>query len=219
VFLPFFYKTIYLLFLLIDQTQTKTMKKLLSLTIVAAFASALILTSCGDGGKAAKEAARLDSIRVADSIAMVEKQIADSIAALPKSIAETAINTPNLSTLVAALSAGELVDVFKGTDAFTVFAPTNDAFGAIQATVDMLLKTENKSKLQNVLKYHVVAGTVKAADLADGQELTTLQGEKIKVALKDGKVFVGGAEVTNPDVAVNNGVVHMVNKVLVPKKM
>jgi uncharacterized surface protein with fasciclin (FAS1) repeats len=60
---------------------------------------------------------------------------------------------------------------------------------------------------------------VKAADLKDGQELTTLQGEKIKVSLKDGKVYVGGAEVTNPDVAVSNGVVHMTNKVLVPKKM
>lgn len=196
------------------------MKKLTSFIIAVAFGSVAILTtSCGDGGKAAKEAARLDSIRVADSIALVEKKIADSIAALPKSIAETAINTPNLSTLVAALTAGELVDVFKGTDAFTVFAPTNDAFAAIQSTVDMLLKAENKSKLQNVLKYHVVAGSVKAADLADGQELTTLQGEKLKVSIKDGKVLVGGAEVTNADVAVNNGVVHLVNKVLVPKKM
>jgi uncharacterized surface protein with fasciclin (FAS1) repeats len=157
-------------------------------------------------------------VRRADSVAR-EKAKADSIAALPKSIAETAINTPNLSTLVAALQAGELVDVLKGTDALTVFAPTNDAFAAIQSTVDMLLKAENKSKLQNVLKYHVVAGTVKAADLKDGQELTTLQGEKIKVQLKDGKVYVGGAEVTNPDVAVTNGVVHMTNKVLVPKKM
>lgn len=205
--------------MLSNQTQTKTMKKITSFLIVGAFASGAILTSCGDGGKAAKEAARLDSIRVADSIAMVEKQIADSIAALPKSIAETAINTPNLSTLVAALSAGELVDVFKGTDAFTVFAPTNDAFAAIQSTVDGLLKPESKSKLQSVLKYHVVAGTIKAADLTDGQELTTLQGEKLKVSLKDGKVLVGGAEVTNADVAVNNGVVHMVNKVLVPKKL
>lgn len=194
------------------------MKKLTSFLIAGAFAS-VSLISCGDGGKAAKEAARLDSIRVADSIAMVEKQIADSIAALPKSIAETAINTPNLSTLVAALSAGELVDVFKGTDAFTVFAPTNDAFAAIQSTVDGLLKPESKSKLQSVLKYHVVAGTIKAADLTDGQELTTLQGEKLKVSLKDGKVLIGGAEVVNADVAVNNGVVHIVNKVLIPKKL
>jgi uncharacterized surface protein with fasciclin (FAS1) repeats len=194
----------------------KTQKSLLFVGIFAAFS--MLITSCGDGGKAAKEKAMKDSVRVADSLAHV-KAVADSIAALPKSIAETAINTPNLSTLVAALTAGELVDVFKGTEAYTVFAPTNDAFAAVQSTVDMLLKAENKSKLQNVLKYHVVAGTVKAADLKDGQELTTLQGEKVKVSLKDGKVYVGGAEVTNPDVAVNNGVVHMTNKVLVPKKM
>jgi uncharacterized surface protein with fasciclin (FAS1) repeats len=194
----------------------KTQKSIILVAIFAAFV--FIVTSCGDGGKAAKEKATQDSIRVADSTARVQF-VADSIAALPKSIAETAVNTPNLSTLVAALTAGELVEVFKGTDAYTVFAPTNDAFAAVQSTVDMLLKAENKSKLQNVLKYHVVAGAVKAADLKDGQELTTLQGEKIIVALKDGKVYVGGAEVTNPDVAVNNGVVHMTNKVLVPKKM
>lgn len=194
----------------------KTQKSILLVAFFAAFA--LIVTSCGDGGKAAKEKATQDSIRIADSTAQV-KAVADSIAALPKSIAETAINTPNLSTLVAALTAGDLVDVFKGTDALTVFAPTNDAFAAIQSTVDMLLKAENKSKLQSVLKYHVVAGVVKAADLKDGQELTTLQGKKLKVSLKDGKVYVGGAEVTNADVAVSNGVVHMTNKVLVPKKM
>lgn len=191
------------------------MKTIQSLILVSIFAAAIV--SCGDGGKAAKEKARLDSIRVADSLADV-KRVADSIAALPKTIAETAVNTPALSTLVAALSAGELVDVFKGTDAFTVFAPTNDAFAAVQSTVDMLLKAENKSKLQNVLKYHVVAGTYKAADLTDGQELTTLQGEKLKVSIKDGKVTVGGAEVVSADVAVSNGVVHVINKVVVPKK-
>jgi uncharacterized surface protein with fasciclin (FAS1) repeats len=194
----------------------KTQKSIILVAIFAAFA--FIVTSCGDGGKAAKEKATQDSIRVADSTARV-KAVADSIAALPKSIHATAANTPNLSTLVAALEAAELSEVLKGNDALTVFAPTNDAFAAIQSTVDNLLKVENKSKLQNVLKYHVVAGTVKAADLKDGQELATLQGEKIKVSLKDGKVYVGGAEVTNPDVAVSNGVVHMTNKVLVPKKM
>lgn len=194
----------------------KTTKSFLLVGLFALFA--IIVTSCGDGGKAAKEKATQDSIRVADSLTAVQR-VADSIAALPKTIAETAINTPGLSTLVAALSAGELVEVFKGTDAFTVFAPTNDAFSAIQSTVDMLLKPENKSKLQSVLKYHVVAGTFKAADLSDGQELTTLQGEKLKVAIKDGKVSIGGAEVVAADVAVSNGVVHVINKVVVPKKM
>lgn len=192
-----------------------------SLVIVALFAAfTLVISSCGN--QAAKEKARLDSIRVADSTAAAvakAQKVADSIAALPKPIAEFVMTTPNLSTLLAALQAGELTDVFKGTDAYTLFAPTNDAFGAVQSTVDMLLKAENKSKLQSVLKYHVVAGTIKAGDLKDGQTLTTLQGEKLTVKMKDGKVYVGGAEVTNPDVAVNNGVVHMTNKVLVPKKM
>ncbi|MBY0432689.1 MAG: fasciclin domain-containing protein [Cyclobacteriaceae bacterium] len=192
-----------------------------SLVIVALFAAfTLVISSCGN--QAAKEKARLDSIRVADSTAAAvakAQKVADSLAALPKPIAEFVMATPNLSTLLAALQAGELTDVFKGTDAYTLFAPTNDAFGAVQSTVDMLLKAENKSKLQSVLKYHVVAGTIKAGDLKDGQTLTTLQGEKLTVKMKDGKVYVGGAEVTNPDVAVNNGVVHMTNKVLVPKKM
>jgi uncharacterized surface protein with fasciclin (FAS1) repeats len=198
------------------------MKNTKSFLIVALFGLfAVAITSCED--KAAKEKARIeDSIRVADSIAQVaaeEKRKSDSIAALPKPIAQFVMATPNLSTLLAALQAGELADAFNGSDAFTLFAPTNDAFAAVQSTVDMLLKAENKSKLQNVLKYHAVAGTFKAADLKDGQELTTLQGEKLKVSIKDGKVLVGGAEVTNPDVAVSNGVVHMTNKVVVPKKM
>lgn len=196
------------------------MKTQKSLLIVGLFALLTIFAaSCGDGGKAAREKAKMDSTRIADSVAIVQKQIADSIAALPKSIAETAMNRPTLSTLVAALSAADLLDAMKGTDALTVFAPTNDAFATIQSTVDMLLKPENKSKLQNVLKYHVVAGTIKAADLSNGQEIITLQGEKLKVTMKDGKVMIGGAEVTNADIAVSNGVVHLVNKVLVPKKM
>jgi uncharacterized surface protein with fasciclin (FAS1) repeats len=197
------------------------MKKTSSLLMVSAFAAfAIIVSTCGN--QAAKEKARLDSIRVADSIATVQataKRIADSIAALPKPIATLAAATPILSTLTAALQAAELAEALNGTDAFTVFAPANDAFAAIQSTVDNLLKPENKSKLQNVLKYHVVAGTVKAADLKNGDNLVTLQGEKLRVSVKDGKVTVGGSEVTQADVAASNGVVHIVNKVLVPRKM
>ncbi len=194
----------------------KTQNVLFPMGMIALFA--FVVISCGDGGKAAREQAVADSLRVADSLLAVQR-VADSIAALPVSIAETAAETPELSTLVAALTAGELVSVFAGTDAYTVFAPTNDAFAAIQSTVDALLAPESKSKLQNVLKYHVVAGTLFAADLQDGQELTTLQGETLKVSLKDGKVFVGDAEVISADVETSNGTVHVVNKVLVPKKM
>lgn len=197
------------------------MKKTFTFLMVGAFAVfAIFVTSCGN--QAAKEKARLDSIRVADSTATAQaaaKRVADSIAALPKPIAQHAAATPNLSTLATALQAAELAETLNGTGPFTVFAPTNDAFAAIQATVDNLLKPESKSKLQNVLKYHVVAGTVKAADLKNGSDLVTLQGEKLKVSIKGGKVTIGGAEVTAADVAVSNGVVHVTNKVLVPRKM
>lgn len=184
---------------------------------------AFAFTSCGGGDKAKKEKAMQDSIRVADSMAKVTaeaeaKRLADE-AAMPKTIAEEAMKNADVSTLVAALQAAELVDVFKGTDAFTVFAPTNAAFAAVQKSVDMLLKPENKSKLQNVLKYHVVAGAVKAADLTDGQKVKTLQGEELTVSIKDGKVMVGGAEVTTADVPASNGVIHVINKVVLPKKM
>lgn len=173
---------------------------------------------CDDKGKAMKEQARIDSLRVADSMLVVQR-VADSIAALPLSIAATAAGTADLSTLVAALTAGELVEVFQAPGSYTVFAPTNEAFATIQPTVDVLLQAENKDKLQSVLKYHVVSGTFFATDLQDGQELTTLQGELLKVTLKDGKVLIGDAEVVSADVEASNGVVHVIGKVLVPKKM
>jgi uncharacterized surface protein with fasciclin (FAS1) repeats len=196
------------------------MRFLAVLFSVAVFAFAF--TGCGKGEKEAKEKASQDSVRVADSMAKVEaeaKRVADSIAALPKTIAEEAMKVADLGTLVSALQAAELVDVFKGADAYTVFAPTNAAFAAVQKQVDMLLKPENKSKLQNVLKYHVVAGTVKAADLKDGQKVKTLQGEELTVSVKDGKVTINGAEVTTADAPASNGVVHIINKVVLPKKM
>jgi len=196
------------------------MKFLAVLFTVAVFAIAF--TGCGKGEKEAQEKARQDSIRVADSMAKAEaeaKRVADSLAALPKTIAEEAMKIADLSTLVSALQAAELVDVFKGSDAYTVFAPTNKAFAMIQKDVDMLLKPENKSKLQNVLKYHVVAGTVKSSDLKDGQKVKTLQGEELTVFIKDGKVMINGAEVTTADAPASNGVVHIIAKVLLPKKM
>jgi uncharacterized surface protein with fasciclin (FAS1) repeats len=196
------------------------MKFLAVLFTVAVFAVAF--TGCGKGEKEKAEKARQDSIRVADSMAKVEadaKAKAEAEANMPKTIAEEAMKIADLSTLVAALQAAELVDVFKGTDAYTVFAPTNASFAAIQKDVDKLLKPENKAKLQSVLKYHVVAGTVKAADLKDGDKLKTLQGEELAVSVKDGKVMIAGAEVTTADAPASNGVVHVINKVVLPKKM
>ena len=128
-----------------------------------------------------------------------------------------AVATESAKTLTAAVKAASLVDTLKGKGPFTVFAPTDAAFSSIQKDVDSLLKPENKTKLTNVLKYHVVSGNLKAADLKDGQELTTVQGEKLKVSVKDKKVMVGGANVTGADVSASNGVIHVIDKVLMPK--
>ncbi|MEI6448218.1 MAG: fasciclin domain-containing protein, partial [Actinomycetes bacterium] len=123
----------------------------------------------------------------------------------------------DLTTLVVALKAVDLVSTLEGSGPFTVFAPTNAAFADIQSTVDTLLKPENKTQLQDVLKYHVVPGTYMAADLKDGQELTTAEGGKLKVTVKDGVVKVNGATVAAADVPASNGVVHVIDAVLVPE--
>jgi uncharacterized surface protein with fasciclin (FAS1) repeats len=198
----------------------KFLKPITALFLLASVVS-VSLTSCDDSKKKAEEAAKkaADSLAAVEAAAAAAQRVADSIAALPKSIAATAMATPALSTLVAALGAADLASVFEGSTAYTVFAPTNDAFSAVQKTVDMLLKPENKGKLGNVLKYHVVEGTFKAADLKDGQKLKTLQGEELTVKVADGKVMINDAEVTSADVAVSNGVVHVISKVVVPKKM
>ena len=128
-----------------------------------------------------------------------------------------AIASTSAKTLAAAVKAAGLVETLQGKGPFTVFAPTDAAFKAIQSDVDELLKPESKGKLSKILTYHVVSGKTMAADLKDGQELTTVQGSKLKVMVKDGKVTVGGANVTSADVAASNGVVHVIDKVLLPK--
>ncbi|MBC7746239.1 MAG: fasciclin domain-containing protein, partial [Flavobacterium sp.] len=121
--------------------------------------------------------------------------------------------------LVAAVKAGDLVETLSGAGPFTVFAPTNEAFNALPAgTVDNLLKPEMKKDLQGVLTYHVVAGTYKAADLKDGMELTTVQGQKLKVAIQNGVVMINNAKVTIADAMSSNGVTHVIDAVLLPSK-
>ena len=126
------------------------------------------------------------------------------------------IASESAKTLAAAVTAAGLVDTLKGSGPFTVFAPTDNAFAAIQKDVDELLKPENKKKLTDILTYHVVSGNAMAADLKDGQELTTVQGGKLKVSIKGDKVMINGANVTMADVAASNGVVHVIDKVLMP---
>jgi len=128
-----------------------------------------------------------------------------------------AIATTDCKTLAAAVKAAGLVETLQGKGPFTVFAPTDAAFAAIQSEVDKLLKPENKSKLSKILTYHVVSGKLKAADLKDGEELTTVEGGKLKVTVKEGKVTVGGANVATADIAASNGLIHVIDKVLLPK--
>lgn len=127
-----------------------------------------------------------------------------------------AIASESAKTLATAATAAGLVATLQGDGPFTVFAPTDAAFAAIQKDVDTLLKPENKEKLADVLTYHVVSGKAMAADLEDGQELTTVQGGKLKVAIKGDKVMIGDAHVIKADVVASNGVVHVIDKVLLP---
>ncbi len=128
-----------------------------------------------------------------------------------------AISTTNCKTLAAAAKAAGLVETLQGKGPFTVFAPADSAFVAIQAEVDKLLKTENKSNLSKILTYHVVSGKMHAADLKDGQELTTVEGSKLKILIKDGTGTVGNAKVTTADIGASNGVIHVIDKVLLPE--
>jgi uncharacterized surface protein with fasciclin (FAS1) repeats len=134
-----------------------------------------------------------------------------------KDIVDTAAATEGFETLVAAVQAADLVETLKGDGPFTVFAPTNEAFAALpEGTLDDLLKPENKDQLAAILTYHVVPGKVMAADLA-GKELEadTASGVKLPIDATDG-VVAGGANVVKADIETSNGVIHVVDKVMLP---
>jgi len=132
-------------------------------------------------------------------------------------IVSLAVNTEFLSTLVAAVKAGDLVGVLQGDGPFTVFAPTNEAFAALpEGTLESLLKPENKDQLISILTYHVVAGAVKSTDLTDGMTAPTVNGAKITVTINDAGVMINDATVTAADIEASNGVVHVINKVILP---
>ncbi len=132
-------------------------------------------------------------------------------------IVETAVANGSFTTLVAAVTAAELVETLSGEGPFTVFAPTDEAFAALPAgTVDTLVQPENKDQLTGILTYHVVAGKVMSGDLSDGMTATTVNGGDITITLVDGKVMINDAEVVAADVETSNGVIHVINKVILP---
>lgn len=139
-------------------------------------------------------------------------------AAGPMDIVDTAVSAGQFKTLAAALKAAGLVDTLKGAGPFTVFAPTDAAFAKLPAgTVENLLKPENKTKLQAILTYHVVAGKVAAADVVKLKSATTVQGQSAKIAVSGGNVKVDGANVVKTDIMATNGVIHVIDSVIMPK--
>jgi uncharacterized surface protein with fasciclin (FAS1) repeats len=134
-----------------------------------------------------------------------------------KDIVDTAVAAGSFNTLAAALKAAGLVDALKGAGPFTVFAPTDAAFAKLPAgTLDDLLKPENKEKLKGILLYHVVSGKIMAADIKAAAQPKTLQGATLDVKAAGGGVTVNGAKVTGADVAASNGVIHVIDAVVLP---
>jgi uncharacterized surface protein with fasciclin (FAS1) repeats len=137
--------------------------------------------------------------------------------AADKDIVDTAVAAGQFKTLAAALTAAGLVDTLKGPGPFTVFAPTDAAFAKLPAgTVDTLLKPESKAKLTAILTYHVVAGKVMAADVIKLKEGKTVNGAMVAVKVDGGNVMINNAKVTTTDIAASNGVIHVIDTVLLP---
>ena len=133
-------------------------------------------------------------------------------------IVDTAVGAGSFGTLVKAVQAADLVETLKGDGPFTVFAPTDEAFAKLpkEAVAD-LLKPENKDQLAKVLTYHVVAGKVMAADVVGLSEAKTVQGGTISIQVKDGNVMVDNANVVKTDIVCDNGVIHVIDSVIMPK--
>jgi uncharacterized surface protein with fasciclin (FAS1) repeats len=134
-----------------------------------------------------------------------------------KTIVEVAAASDDFETLVAAVKAAGLVETLSGKGPFTVFAPTDEAFGKLpEGTVKSLVKPENKDKLTGILTYHVVAGKVMAKDVVKLKSAETVQGKKVRIRVTDGKVKINKANVVKTDIACKNGVIHVIDAVILP---
>ena len=202
----------------------------MSLSVVA-----MLFASCEDSKKKEAEAqAQAEEMRMQrekDSLMKVEADNQAKMAEMEaNSIAAKAMANEKYSTLVSALVAADLAETFKGAGEYTVFAPTNEAFAKVpKASMDNLMKPENKEKLQNLLKYHVVAGKWNAADVLakikesnNKYEVTTLDNQVLTLSEKDGKVMIkdvngNTSTVVDANMDASNGVIHGIDKVLMPK--
>jgi len=180
--------------------------KLFAVAAVSAFA----LAACSPAETVTTEPAVVEEV-VAEPV--VEEVVA------PTTIVDVAAGNPDFSTLVAAITAAGLGETLAGEGPFTVFAPTNAAFAALPAgTLDSLLLPENKDQLTAILTYHVVPGTVMAADLpATATDVATVNGATVSVVAAPEGATINGAKITAADVAASNGVIHVIDTVLLPK--
>ena len=135
-----------------------------------------------------------------------------------KDIVQIAVSAGSFKTLVAAVQGAGLVDVLKGEGPFTVFAPTDEAFGKLPAgTVENLLKPENKAKLVAILTYHVVPGRVTAEKVMGLSSAKTVNGEELSISAKNGSVMIDNARVTATDIMASNGIIHVIDSVVLPR--
>ncbi|WP_233454634.1 fasciclin domain-containing protein [Hymenobacter negativus] len=201
--------------------------------MLVALATSLMLASCGNDKPATTETETVSTVNPADSIAAVagdsarmakpEGVMVDGVAmTADKNIVANASGAKSVSTLVSAVKQAGLVETLSGAGPFTVFAPTNAAFDKLpKGAVAGLMDPASKEKLKGVLTYHVIPGRLVAADLKDGQELTTVNGEKLHISVKNGQIMVGNgkdapATVQIADVISSNGVTHVIDSVVLP---
>ena len=190
--------------------------------MLVASASVLMLSACNNEKKSDATIVTSDTTKMAEQPKMKEEagvMVGGANKVPSKNMVENAAGSADHTTLVAAVKAAGLAETLSGAGPFTVFAPTNAAFAALPAgAVDNLLKPEMKKDLAAVLTYHVVPGALKAADLKDGMKLKTVNGKDLLVSMKNGKCMINGATVTIADVISSNGVTHVIDAVLMPKK-
>jgi uncharacterized surface protein with fasciclin (FAS1) repeats len=194
----------------VGDTKENLMRHIRIATVAAVAVAALSLSACGSSDTATPETP------VATSAPAAAATPTDSpTAAAAGTIVETASSNPDFSTLVAAVKAAGLVETLNGTGPFTVFAPTDEAFAALpKGVLDKLLQPANKETLTKILTYHVIPAKVMAADVKAG-EVKTVEGSEITIATDSG-VKVNKATVTATDVEASNGVIHVIDQVLLP---
>ncbi len=160
----------------------------------------------------------LKSIATATLAALIVAASTTTAAAQGKDIVDTAVAAGSFTTLAKALQAADLVATLKGAGPFTVFAPTDAAFAALPAgTVENLLKPENKAKLQRILTYHVVSGRVSAAEVMKMKTAKAVSGDTLTIAARPGGVMIDNAHVAKADIAASNGIIHVIDAVVIPK--